>query len=78
MAKKRPKKKKPKRKKLGERHVAVMRGVPRSFVETTLFDPKNDTGLVDGGLRLQSLTGASELQVLYTSNGSPLLHEIFK
>lgn len=76
MAKKRPKKKKPKRKKLGERHVAVMRGA-RSYVETTLFDPKNDTGLVDGGLRLQSLTGASELQVLY-SNGSPLLHEIFK
>ena len=80
MAKKKPKRKKRPKKKppsLGERYVAAMRGVSRSYVETTLFDPRNDTGLVEGGLRVQSLTG-SELQVLYTSSGSPLLHEVFK
>lgn len=59
---------------------AARRGDARGATQLrrdTLFDPRNDTGLVDGGLRVQSLTG-SELQVLYTSNGSPLLHEVFK
>ena len=77
MAKKKGKKNRQKKKPLGLRYVTTMRGMARSYVDTTVFDPDKHPGLVGGGLRVSSLTG-SEMQILYTSSGSPLLHEVFK
>ena len=65
------------RKLVGKRYYASMRGNPHSFVSATLFDPAVESGVVDShALRVRGITG-SEIEILYTGNGSPILHEKF-
>jgi hypothetical protein len=58
-------------------HVASIRSPGRSFVASMVVSEKENIPRSDGALLLPSLTN-SEIELRYTSNGSPLLFEKYK